>query len=293
MNGLPEETVELIARALAEDLGSGDVTAAATVPAEAKAEARIVRKEAGVVSGLAVAREVFRQVGVTDIEEMAPEGEWRDDVPGEILRLRGPARAMLAGERVALNFLGHLSGVATLTARYVEAVAGSATRILDTRKTTPGLRALEKAAVTDGGGVNHRFGLFDAVLIKENHIAMAGGVEQAIRSCRETSPHLKIEIETETLREVEEAVALRPDRIMLDNMDNRTLTAAVALRDREDLGIELEASGGVDLQTVAGIAATGVDFISVGALTHSAPQLDLSMLIQPVTAVRESRRPAG
>lgn len=283
MTVLPEGTPELIATALAEDLGPGDVTAMATVPETAVAEARIVQKQAGVVCGLDVATEVFRQVGVTDLVRAGEEAVWCAEVPREVLLLRGSARALLAGERVALNFLGHLSGIATLTARYVEAVAGTGARILDTRKTTPGLRALEKAAVAAGGGVNHRFGLFDAILIKENHIAMAGGVAAAIDSCRRLSPGLKIEIEAETLAETAEAIAAGPDRIMLDNMDPETLAEAVALRDGSGPGIELEASGGVDLGTVSGIAATGVDFISVGALTHSAPQLDLSMLVTPAS----------
>ncbi len=283
MTVLSEEIVDLLAAALAEDLGDGDVTAAATVPASALAGGKITRKQPGVVYGLDLVEEVFRQVGVNGIERLAVEGEWGDDVPAGVLRLHGPARGLLAGERVALNFLGHLSGIATLTARYVRAVAGTGAKILDTRKTTPGLRALEKAAVLAGGGVNHRFGLYDAILIKENHIAMAGGVAAAIDSCRRLDPGLRTEIETETLAEVRQAIAARPDRIMLDNMDPAKLTEAVRLRDGTAPGIELEASGGVDLGTVAGIAATGVDFISVGALTHSAPQLDLSMLITPAS----------
>lgn len=282
MDGLPEGTTELIAAALAEDLGAGDVTAEATVPAGAEADARIVQKQPGVVFGLGLVEEVFRQVGAGSCERLEAEGRWREDeVPCDILRIHGPARAVLAGERVALNFLGHLSGVATLTARYVEAVAGTGARILDTRKTTPGLRALEKAAVAAGGGVNHRFGLYDAILIKENHIAMAGGVGPAIGACRQQSPGLPVEVETENLDEVAEALEAGPDRIMLDNMDPETLTRAVAMRDRVRPATELEASGGVDLGTVARIAATGVDFVSVGALTHSAPQLDLSLLIIP------------
>lgn len=284
MDRLPEGTTDLIAAALAEDLGSGDVTAAATVPAGTEADARIIQKEAGVVFGLDLVEEVFRQVGVTSCERPGAEGRWRDDVPAEIVRIHGPAGDLLAGERVALNFLGHLSGVATLTARYVEAVAGTGARILDTRKTTPGLRALEKAAVVAGGGVNHRFGLYDAILIKENHIAMAGGVRAAIEACRRESPGLPVEVETESLEEVAEALEAGPDRIMLDNMDPETLTRAVAMRDRVRPATELEASGGVDLDTVARIAATGVDFISVGALTHSAPQLDVSLLITPSSA---------
>lgn len=279
MNDLPEGATELIAAALAEDIGSGDVTAGATVPEGTSAKARIVQKQPGVISGLALVTEVFRQVGVDRVEHVSEEPGWQRSVPAEITRLRGSARSLLAGERVALNLLGHLSGIATLTARYVEAVTGTGARILDTRKTTPGLRAVEKRAVADGGGVNHRFGLYDAILIKENHIAIAGGVGAAIEACRKRSPGLSIEVETETLAEVAEAIAAGPDRIMLDNMDPETLVAAVSMRDRDNSEIELEASGGVDLGNVHAIAATGVDFVSVGALTHSAPQLDLSMLI--------------
>lgn len=279
MDALPTGVTELIAAALMEDLGSGDVTAEATVPDGLEAEGRIIQKATGVIWGLDLVEAVFREVGVDRFERIASEGEWHETVPLEILHICGSARSLLAGERVALNLLGHLSGIATLTARYVEAVAGTGVRILDTRKTTPGLRALEKAAVVAGGGVNHRFGLFDAILIKENHIAVAGGVGRAIAACRQRSPGLAIEVETETLTEVEEALAARPDRIMLDNMAPETLVRAVAMRDRNGPGIELEASGGMALADVAAVAATGVDFISIGALTHSAPQLDVSMLI--------------
>lgn len=282
MNDLPNGTRELIATALAEDLGAGDVTAVATVPEDLNAAGRIIQKEAGVLFGLDLVEETFRQVGVEQLDRASEEGSWHQTVPQDVLRLRGPARALLAGERVALNFLGHLSGIATLTARYVEAVAGTDARILDTRKTTPGLRTLEKMAVAAGGGVNHRFGLYDAILIKENHIAVAGGVAAAIAACRERSPELKIEVETETLAEVAEAIAAGPDRIMLDNMEPDLLLQAVALRDGSGAKIELEASGGVTLENVRAIASAGVDFVSIGALTHSASQLDLSMLITPI-----------
>lgn len=283
MSSLPEGTPELIAAALEEDLGSGDVTAMATVPADVMATARIIRKQPGVVYGFDVVEEVFRQVGVEKIDRLIPEGEWHDRDREDVLHLEGTARDLLACERVALNFLGHLSGIATLTARYVDAITGTAARMLDTRKTTPGLRALEKAAVKAGGGVNHRFGLWDAVLIKENHVAMAGGVGAAIRACRELDPNLPVEIEVENLNELEEALAAGPDRVMLDNFDPATTVRAVAIRNETAPGVELEASGNVSLETVAGIAATGVDFISAGALTHSAPQLDLSMLLDPRT----------
>ena len=274
------ERADLVARALAEDLGPGDITAAATVPADAFARATIVRKEPGVIFGLEVAAEVFSQAGAPAFEPLAPEGRWDDAVPGEIATVAGPARAVLAGERTALNFLGHLSGVATLTARYVEAVAGSGATILDTRKTTPGMRMLEKAAVRAGGGTNHRLGLHDAILIKENHAAIAGGVGFAVDLARETHPELPVEVECRSAAEVGEALAAGAARLLLDNMDVAGLEAAVVARDEAGSAAELEASGGVTLANVAGIAATGVEFISVGALTHSAPSLDLSLLLE-------------
>lgn len=281
MSHLPEGTSELIARALEEDIGAGDVTANATVPEGLAAQAHIVLKQPGVIFGLDVVDEVFRQVGVTDIDRTVVEGHWHDSVPRDLALINGDARAILAGERVALNFLGHLSGIATLTARYVDAVGGTGTRILDTRKTLPGLRALEKQAVSWGGGINHRFGLFDAVLIKENHIAMAGGVRQAVEACRRQSPDLHIEVEAETLDQVAEAIEAGADRILLDNMDTEHLKRAVDLRESGGAGTELEASGGMNLGNVREVAETGVDFISIGALTHSAPQLDVSLLLDP------------
>ena len=196
---------------------------------------------------------------------------------------RGPARALLAAERTALNFLGHLSGVATLTARFVEAVAGTGAAILDTRKTTPGLRGLEKAAVVAGGGRNHRIGLYDAILIKENHIAMAGSLAKAVHGARTAHPELAVEVECRNLDEVSYALGTGADLLLLDNMDTETLREAVRLRDENSAagkGPSLEASGGVSLETVRAIAETGVDLISVGALTHSAPTLDFSMLIE-------------
>jgi len=283
MSNLPEGTSELISRALAEDIGPGDVTANATVPADLEAQAHIVLKAPGVIYGLEVVDEVFRQVGVTDIDHTVVEGHWHDSVPRDIALVNGPARAILAGERVALNFLGHLSGIATLTARYVDAVGGTGTRILDTRKTTPGLRSLEKQAVSWGGGINHRFGLFDAVLIKENHIAMAGGVRQSVEACRRQSPDLLVEIEAETIDQVAEAIEAGADRILLDNMDIDHLKRAVDLRESGGAGTELEASGGMSLENVRAVAETGVDFISIGALTHSAPQLDVSLLLDPTS----------
>ncbi len=295
MTGLPAGTVELISRALEEDLGSGDVTAEATVPPDLQAVAKIVLKQPGVVFGLEVAEQVFRQAGASDFDRMAMEGHWHEAVPLDAALVHGPARAVLAGERVALNFLGHLSGIATLTAQFVDAVSGTGVRLLDTRKTTPGLRLLEKQAVSWGGGLNHRIGLYDAVLIKENHIAVAGGLTRAVEACRAAQPGLPIEVEAETLTQVEEATTAAVDRILLDNMDPDQLRAAVAARDaggKQGEGTggapkpgrrlpELEASGGVDLANVRDVAETGVDFISIGALTHSAPVLDFSLLVDP------------
>ena len=280
---LPPGTTELIERALDEDLGSGDVTAEATVPAGLQGQAHLIQKEPGVIFGLDIAAEVFRRVGATEFDRTVIEGHWHESVPRDMALIHGPARAILAGERVALNFVGHLSGIATMTARFVDAVAGTGTKILDTRKTTPGLRLLEKRAVTYGGGLNHRVGLFDAVLIKENHIAMAGGVEAAVVASRRASPDIQIEVEAEDLNEVRAAFRAGADRVLLDNMDEATMTEAVAIRDREANGIELEASGGVNLGNVAAIARTGVDFISIGALTHSAPSLDVSLLLNPLS----------
>jgi nicotinate-nucleotide pyrophosphorylase (carboxylating) len=275
---------DVVARALAEDLGDGDVTAETTVPEEARGRARIVQKEAGVVYGLGLVDETMRQCGIEDVDNLVVEGQWRDAVPAEVVFAGGAARGLLAAERTALNFLGHLSGIATLTARFVEAVAGTGAAILDTRKTTPGLRELEKAAVLAGGGRNHRMGLYDAILIKENHIALAGSLAKAVHAARSTHPELAIEVECRNLDEVAYALGTGADVLLLDNMDAGTLGKAVELRDgnahRDGGGPSLEASGGVNLETVRVIAESGVDFISVGALTHSAPTLDFSMLIE-------------
>jgi nicotinate-nucleotide pyrophosphorylase (carboxylating) len=274
-----EETIrDAVARALGEDVGAGDVTTAATVPPTARARATITQKAPGVVFGLQPAEATFRALDPEiSLERLVAEGEWRES--GPVLALEGSARAILTAERTALNFLQQLSGVATLTARCVRAVAGTGTRILDTRKTTPGLRALQKAAVAAGGGTNHRAGLYDAVLIKENHAAIAGGVGEAVRLARAAAPCLPLEVECRTLAEVDEALAAGAPRILLDNMSVAQLREAVEhVRGRA----ELEASGGVTLETLGAIAATGVDFISVGALTHSPPALDLSLLLEPM-----------
>jgi nicotinate-nucleotide pyrophosphorylase (carboxylating) len=271
---------DLVARALAEDIGSGDLTSQATVPADLQARARIIQKQPGVVFGFDVATEVFAQTGANAFEPLAPEGEWREAVPVEIATITGSARALLAAERTALNFLCHLSGVATLTARYVAAVKGTGATILDTRKTTPGLRLLEKAAVVAGGGTNHRLGLDDAILIKENHVASAGGLGRAVELASTAYPDLAVEVECRNAAEVEVGLASGADRLLLDNMSDEELRAAVTARDDSGSAATLEASGGITLENVAEVAATGVDFISLGALTHSAPGLDLSMLLE-------------
>jgi nicotinate-nucleotide pyrophosphorylase (carboxylating) len=273
----PSFVADVVARALAEDVGAGDVTTQATVPDGAQAVATITQKAPGVVFGFDLAEAAFRQSDpALQIERLCPEGAWQE--PGTpVLRVTGGAAGILVAERTALNFLQRLSGVATLTARYVRAIDGTGARILDTRKTTPTLRPLEKAAVVAGGGTSHRFGLFDMVLIKENHVAAAGGIGPAVRAARARFADLPIEVECQTAEEVAEAVAAGAPRILLDNMtpdQMRAIAADVAGR------AELEASGGIDLDTVRAAADTGVDFVSVGALTHSAPALDLSLILE-------------
>ena len=268
----------LIDLALAEDIGGGDITSTLTVPSDSRARGTLLAKAPGVVSGLGVAREVFRRVDpAVSFSPLAADGD-RVTPLTPIARVEGPARSLLAAERVALNLLQRLSGVATLTAQYVDATRGTAARIVDTRKTTPGLRGLEKAAVRHGGGHNHRFGLTDGVLIKDNHLAAVGGpdrVSRAIGLAREGAPHtVRIEVEVTTLEELAQALAAGADVVMLDNMDLATMREAVAMTGGRAL---LEASGGVTLETVRDIAETGVDLISVGALTHSAPALDISL----------------
>jgi nicotinate-nucleotide pyrophosphorylase (carboxylating) len=275
---------ELIERALAEDVGAGDVTTEATVDAGARARATIIQKAPGVISGLAVAEAVFRRLDPDIVSErLGPEGEWRE-AGAPVLRVEGSARALLTGERTALNFLGRLSGVATATARVVRSVAeaGGSAKILDTRKTTPGLRRLEKRAVADGGGVNHRAGLYDAILIKENHSAAAGGIAQAVRRARELRPDLPVEVEVRDSAEIDEALAAGAPRLLLDNMTPDEVSAAVA----QVAGrAELEASGGVDADTVLVYATIeGLHYVSMGALTHSAPGLDLSMALEALPA---------
>jgi nicotinate-nucleotide pyrophosphorylase (carboxylating) len=271
----------LIRTALEEDVGPGDWTTQWTVPTEHTARAVIVAKAEGVLSGLHVAERVFHTLDPDlEVRLLAREGE-AVGAGQTVVEMQGRTRSILTGERVALNFVQRLSGVATATRRYVEAVRGTGARILDTRKTTPGLRALEKNAVASGGGVNHRFGLHDMVLIKENHIAAAGGITAAVERVRAgNSAGLKVEVETNSLAEVDEVLGMDVDRILLDNMPLSMLHAAVErVRARGEHRPETEASGGVSLDTVRAVAETGVDFVSVGALTHSAPALDLSLLI--------------
>jgi nicotinate-nucleotide pyrophosphorylase (carboxylating) len=268
----------IVLSALAEDIGDGDVTATATVPVDARARATVTQKAGGVLFGLEVAEATFRALDPdAAIDRLAPEGEWRTG--GEVLRVEGNARALLGAERTALNFLARLSGVATATARCVQAVEGTNARILDTRKTTPGLRRLEKQAVAAGGAANHRAGLYDMVLIKENHASLAGGIGAAVRAGRAAHPDLPLEVECRTPAEIDEALEAGAPRILLDNMGPAELAAAVA-----QVGgrAELEASGGVTLENLRGTAESGVDFVSLGALTHSAPALDLSLILEPL-----------
>jgi nicotinate-nucleotide pyrophosphorylase (carboxylating) len=263
----------VVLAALAEDVGAGDVTTDATVAADAIGTAELLVKEAGVVCGLRVAETTFHALDPEiRFEALASDG---DDVEplAVVARVTGSERAILTAERVALNFLGRLSGIATLTQRYVDAIEGTGTAVLDTRKTTPGLRALEKYAVAAGGGRNHRFGLDDAVLVKDNHIRAAGSIGGAVELVR-AATDLPVELECDTLAQVEEALAAGVEAILLDNMTLDELRAAVTLVDER---ARLEASGGVTLDTIRAIAETGVDEISVGALTHSARALDVSL----------------
>jgi nicotinate-nucleotide pyrophosphorylase (carboxylating) len=267
----------LIEQALLEDIHTGDITTLAVVPGTRPASARLIAKERLVLAGLHVAEKVFLKLDPAAVFTAGiPEGAVAEK--GDVLAtIRGNASDLLMAERVALNLLQRLSGIATLTSRYVEAVRGTAARIVDTRKTTPGLREVEKYAVRVGGGINHRTGLYDGVLIKENHIAAAGGIAEAIRRARAYIPHtLKIEIETETIGQVEEALAAGADIIMLDNMDCAVMRQCVGLINGRAV---VEASGGVNLDTVRAIAETGVDIISIGALTHSPKAMDISMLL--------------
>ena len=272
--------LDLIRHALEEDGAYYDITTLSTVPEQQQAQAIMIARKEGVVAGLAVAAETFRQLDERIMFDLLVEDGTAVHPEQVLARLSGPARSILSAERVALNFLGHLSGIATVTARCVRAIEGTQARILDTRKTTPGLRSLEKEAVLLGGGSNHRYGLSDGVLIKDNHIKAAGGIAHAVSAARRTAQHLlKIEIECETLAEVRQALKAGADVILLDNMDVATMREAVELARREAPRVLLEASGniGTNPERLAAVAATGVDFISLGALTHSAPNFDVSL----------------
>lgn len=272
------ELDRVVRDALAEDVGGGDLTSEGVLEAEALCRAAIVLKEPGVVCGLAACEAVFRALDPEiRFQALGADGDRVTQAPTAVARVEGSARAVLAGERTALNLLGRLCGIATLTRRFVDAVAGTGAVILDTRKTTPGLRALEKYAVLCGGGRNHRFGLDDGILIKDNHLRLAGGIRAAVERMRRTGTDLPIEVEAETLEDVREALEAGVDAILLDNMGLDELRRAVALTGGR---AKLEASGGVSLETVRAIAETGVDFISVGALTHSARALDVSLEVE-------------
>lgn len=280
MNALDRLHVRSLVRAaLREDVGSGDITTLLTVPEGRSAAGRFVARQDGVIAGLDVARAVFAAID-SGIGFDIIRGDGSRVGPGDAVAVvSGPARGILTGERVALNFLQRMSGIATLTARYVERVAHTDARIADTRKTTPGLRRLEKYAVTVGGGVNHRFGLSDGILIKDNHISAAGSVTEAVTAAKRRAPHtLKIEVEVTDLDELDEAIAAGADAVLLDNMEIETIRRAVEAAAGR---VILEASGGVNVDTVAAIAETGVDIISVGALTHSAHALDISLEFGP------------
>jgi nicotinate-nucleotide pyrophosphorylase (carboxylating) len=268
------KVLQIIRHALAEDIGSGDVTSLATIPADTYLEGEFLVKAPGVIAGLEVAGQVFAEVDPRIVfTPLVDEGS-RVNVGDIVARVTGHGPGTLTAERVALNFLQRMSGIATATRRYVEAVEGTRATILDTRKTVPGLRPLDKLAVRLGGGANHRIGLYDMVLIKDNHIQAAGGITEAVRRVRAQTSELPIEVEVESLAQLEEALANGVDRIMLDNMSLEMMRNAV---ERAAGRVELEASGGITLAAVAQVAQTGVDLISVGALTHSVTALDISL----------------
>jgi nicotinate-nucleotide pyrophosphorylase (carboxylating) len=270
-----EDVERVVAAALAEDLGSGDATTLALVPEEARCRAELLLEEPGVVCGVPVAAAVFHALDPSvHVAAMLEDGSAVSEVPAVLAEVEGPARAILSGERVALNVLGRLCGIASLTRRFVELTDGTRTTVLDTRKTTPGLRALEKYAVRCGGGRNHRAGLYDGVLVKENHLRLAGGVTAALAALDGRVDGLPVEVEAETLAQVREAIDAGAPRILLDNMSPEEVREAVELTAGR---AELEASGGISLATVRAYAETGVDFVSVGALTNSARTLHVSL----------------
>jgi nicotinate-nucleotide pyrophosphorylase (carboxylating) len=271
----PAEVARIVRRALEEDLALGpDVTTDSTVPEGARATGDVVPRTRGVLAGVPVAAAVFELVGGPDIDVVLHAADGSEARPGlPALTVSGPARSLLTAERTALNLVSHLSGVATLTRRWVDAVAGTGAAIRDTRKTTPGLRALEKYAVRCGGGVNHRMALGDAALVKDNHVAAAGGIAAAVTAVRAHAPGVPLEVECDTLEQLREAIGAGVHLVLLDNFSLADTRAAVELVDGS--GVRLEASGGLDLERARDVAATGVDYLAVGALTHSAPVLDL------------------
>jgi nicotinate-nucleotide pyrophosphorylase (carboxylating) len=276
-----QDLAALVKQALEEDLGSGDVTTQATVPAEAYAHAVITQKAPGAIYGLQAAETAFALLDPdVRFQRLADEGRWRDE-GGPVLSVEGRTRAILTAERTALNFLAHLSGVATTAALAAHEVAGTGAKVLDTRKTTPGLRVLEKQAVAAGGASNHRAGLYDAILLKENHVAAAGSIAAAVELARQAAPHLAetLEVEVRDEQEIDQALAAGAPRLLLDNMTVEQLRAAVA---RVAGRAQLEASGNVTLENLRERAQTGVDFVSLGSLTHSAPALDLSLILEPL-----------
>jgi nicotinate-nucleotide pyrophosphorylase (carboxylating) len=288
----PEAVRQLVELALREDLGpSGDVTSMAVLSPSSRCRAEIRARESLVVAGLEPAEWVFHKVDPS-VEFRALVEEGQEIAAGTaVARVSGSSRSVMAGERTALNFMQRLSGVATLTRRYVERLQGSSCRLLDTRKTTPGHRYLEKQAVRLGGGKNHRMGLFDGVLIKDNHIAAAGGLRRAVEAARRAAPAmLRVEVEVDDLEQLREALEMGLELVLLDNLGLNQLREAVALRDRLHPGTRLEASGGISLNTVSAIASTGVDFVSAGALTHSAPAVDLGLDVVVPRPARRSRR---
>jgi nicotinate-nucleotide pyrophosphorylase (carboxylating) len=278
---LSEATQDLIDRALAEDIGLRDVTTEAVVEAGRRGRGRIEQKAPGVVFGLEIAEAVFRRLDpLVEWRTVRGEGEWLEEPPATVAELVGDARGLLTGERVALNFLQRLSGIATAAASSVYLLRGTGVEVLDTRKTTPGLRELEKQAVAAGGGRNHRMGLHDAVLVKDNHIALAGGIEEAVRRAVERAPAgMPVEVECATLEDVRTAIAAGATHLLLDNMTLDQMREARALAGD---GVTLEASGGITPASLRGLGEAGLQFVSLGYLTHSAPALDLSMSVEPL-----------
>jgi nicotinate-nucleotide pyrophosphorylase (carboxylating) len=286
----PAEVERVVRRALAEDLAFGpDVTTLATVAADARATGDVVPRTPGVLAGVEVAAAAFDLVGGRDVEILSRAADGSAAEPGRsVLTVSGPTRALLTAERTALNLIGRLSGIATLTHRWADAVAGTGAAVRDTRKTTPGLRALEKYAVRCGGGVNHRMGLGDAALVKDNHVAAAGGIAAAVDAVRKHAPEIPLEVECDTLDQVREAIAAGVALVLLDNFDLADTVTAVGLS--RGTGVRLEASGGLTLGRAREVAATGVDYLAVGALTHSAPVLDLGFDLRPAPSAEDRPR---